>query len=657
MIKDIMAANESVAPNSREMDILKEYFPSCFHSDGSFDLTRFQEFLNDKVAVAHEGYELKFLGKNYARLLASVDTTTVIVPDEEHNSKPENAHSENIYISGDNLDGLKHVLKSYSRKVKCIYIDPPYNTGKDDFAYNDSFDFSVEELSEKLSISEEDAKRIIDLTKRGSSSHSAWLLFMYPRLLLARDLLTSDGVILVSIDDNEQANLKLILDDVFGEENLVGTIVWKNATDNNPTNISIEHEYIVCFARKKESLPSIWKSHLSDMKNVILEVEATLLHRYGNDKDAIQREYSTWYTENKSQLGKLDGYKFCDTGGVYAGSRSVHNPGKRGYYYDVIHPITGKPCTPPLMGYRFPQESMRLLIAQDRIIYGEDENKIIELKQYLRDYEDKLSSVISLDGRSGANIIRTLFDNINVFKNPKTPYILEEILSFVISDNDIVLDFFSGSATTAHAIMNMNVSDNGNRIYIMVQLPELVKKDGEGAKAGYRTIDQIGMERILRASKKIKEDAPDTTADLGFRHFTLAEPSGTTLDKLEEFLQDDNGMYVANTILEDFGVPTVLATWLVRDWYGFTAPVEAIDFAGYTGYYMGKHLYLINQDLSNAAIMAITEKYESDGAFNPENVVLFGYSFKWTELEALKTNLARLRGTEKNLRINFDIRY
>ena len=657
MIKDIMAANESVAPNSREMDILKEYFPSCFHSDGSFDLTRFQEFLNDKVAVAHEGYELKFLGKNYARLLASVDTTTVIVPDEEHNSKPENAHSENIYISGDNLDGLKHLLKSYSRKVKCIYIDPPYNTGKDDFAYNDSFDFSVEELSEKLSISEEDAKRIIDLTKRGSSSHSAWLLFMYPRLLLARDLLTSDGVILVSIDDNEQANLKLILDDVFGEGNLVGTIVWKNATDNNPTNISIEHEYIVCFAPKKESLPSIWKSHLSDMKNVILEVEATLLHRYGNDKDAIQREYSTWYTENKSQLGKLEGYKFCDTGGVYAGSRSVHNPGKRGYYYDVIHPITGKPCTPPLMGYRFPQESMRLLIAQDRIIYGEDENKIIELKQYLRDYEDKLSSVISLDGRSGANIIRTLFDNINVFKNPKTPYILEEILSFVISDNDIVLDFFSGSATTAHAIMNMNVSDNGNRIYIMVQLPELVKKDGEGAKAGYRTIDQIGMERILRASKKIKEDAPDTTADLGFRHFTLAEPSGTTLDKLEEFLPDDNGMYVANTILEDFGVPTVLATWLVRDGYGFTAPVEAIDFAGYTGYYMGKHLYLINQDLSNAAIMAITEKYESDGAFNPENVVLFGYSFKWTELEALKTNLARLRGTEKNLRINFDIRY
>lgn len=148
MIKDIMTANESIAPNSREMEILKEHFPACFHSDGSFDLARFQEFLSDKVAVTNDGYEIRFLGKNYARLLASVDTTTVIVPDEEHNSKPENAHSENVYISGDNLDGLKHLLKSYARKVKCIYIDPPYNTGSDGFVYNDSYNFTAEELSE-----------------------------------------------------------------------------------------------------------------------------------------------------------------------------------------------------------------------------------------------------------------------------------------------------------------------------------------------------------------------------------------------------------------------------------------------------------------------------------------------------------------------------
>ena len=250
MIKDIMNANDSATPNSREMAVLKENFPSCFRADGSFDIERFKEFLSDKIAVTGEGYELKFLGKNYARLLASIDTTTVVVPDEEHNSKPENMNSENIYISGDNLDALKHLLKSYSRKVKMIYIDPPYNTGTDGFVYNDSFNFTVDELSEKLSISEEHAQRILYLTKRGSASHSAWLMFMYPRLLLARDLLTDDGVIFISIDDNEQANLKLICDDVFGEENFVAQIiVQSNKRGQTYKQLAKTHEYILVYTR------------------------------------------------------------------------------------------------------------------------------------------------------------------------------------------------------------------------------------------------------------------------------------------------------------------------------------------------------------------------------------------------------------------------
>ena len=229
-------------------------------------------------------------------------------------------------------------------------------------------------------------------------------------------------------------------------------------------------------------------------------------------------------------------------------------------------------------------------------------------------------------------------------------------MSFVLEDDDIFVDFFSGSGTSAEAALRTIVQ--GKSIsFIQVQIEEKTKIGSEARELGYATIDALGIERIVRAAAKIRMQFPETIADLGFRHYTLVEPSGTTLDKLEEFSPDDAGMYVTNTILEDFGVPTVLATWLVRDGYGFTAPVEAIDFAGYTGYYMGKHLYLINQDLSNEAITAITEKYETDGAFNPENVVLFGYSFKWTEMESLKTNLARLRDTEKNLRINYDIRY
>ena len=182
---------------------------------------------------------------------------THLVPDEEHNSKPENMNSENIYISGDNLDGLKHLLKSYSGQVKCIYIDPPYNTGTDGFVYNDQFNFTVEELSEKLSIREEQAQRILDLTKRGSASHSAWLMFMYPRLLLARDLLKDDGVIFISIDDNEQANLRLICDDVFGEENFEGHIHWRrrhNQPNDKTKLIGIVAEHILVYSRNCQYL-------------------------------------------------------------------------------------------------------------------------------------------------------------------------------------------------------------------------------------------------------------------------------------------------------------------------------------------------------------------------------------------------------------------
>ena len=216
MIKDFIQQNENTTPNSRQLAVLKEHFPSCFKSDGSFDVERLKAEIAGTTNVVQEGYELKFLGKSYAKLLASTETLTVIQPNEAHNSLPENVNSENIYISGDNLDGLKHLLKSYNGAIKCIYIDPPYNTGSDGFVYADNFNYTKETLQEKLSVSEDEAERILDLTKRGSASHSAWLMFMYSRLLLAKDLLKDDGVIFISIDDNEQANLKLLCDDVFG---------------------------------------------------------------------------------------------------------------------------------------------------------------------------------------------------------------------------------------------------------------------------------------------------------------------------------------------------------------------------------------------------------------------------------------------------------
>lgn len=259
MIKDIIEANNTISFGSNELKILKEYFPSCFNTDGCFDIERFKEYIKDDVKISEEGYELRFLGKNYARLLASIDTTTVIMPDEVHNNLPENSNSRNIYISGDNIDALKHLLKSYSEQVKCIYIDPPYNTGTDGFIYNDSFNFTTEELSDKLSISLDEAQRILDLTRRGSASHSAWLMFMLPRLVLARDLLSKDGVIFISIDDNEQSNLKLLCDDIFGEENFIALFPWRKRTAKSdvPFGVSQDFEWVIAYGRTDDFLAGI----------------------------------------------------------------------------------------------------------------------------------------------------------------------------------------------------------------------------------------------------------------------------------------------------------------------------------------------------------------------------------------------------------------
>ena len=642
MVKDILKANEEARPNDKEIQALKEHFPACFAADGSFDIARFKEYLADKVNVTNEGYELRFLGKNYARLLASVDTTTVIVPDEEHNQKPENANSENIYISGDNLDGLKHLLKSYARKVKCIYIDPPYNTGSDGFVYNDSFNFTAEELEEKLSIDESQAKRILDLTKRGSASHSAWLMFMYPRLLLARDLLTDDGVIFISIDDNEQANLKLLCNDVFGEENCMGCICRSTGqtTGQDSGGLGSSFDYAFVYGRT----PNL------DIAG--LPLTAHDMKRFENEDDNGKYAYD--------QLRK--------TG---SNDRREDRPNM---YYAIQDPDGNDVYPTSSTGYdscwRVEKKTYEQLVADDCILWKKttrNGNKVWwpYVKYYLEGRSKRPSPLwTDLDGNKKATReVRALFDDVKVFDYVKPLDFLKKIIQIApnMQAGDIVLDFFSGSATTAHAVM---MGDKKYR-YIMVQLPAVLDETVTSQKVAKNflegigrspTLDQIGIERIIRAAKKIREEYPDTEADLGFRHFTLKEPSAKTLDKLETFEPED-GLMVQNTVLDDFGVPTVLATWLVRDGYGFTAPVETVDFAGYTGYSMDKHLYLIAPELSDEAIGAIVERCETDGAFNPENVVLFGYSFLWTEMEALKANLARLKATEKNLHIHFDIRY
>lgn len=654
MIKDIIAANESVTPNNRELAVLKENFPSCFHTDGTFNIERFKEYLSDKVSITGEGYELKFLGKNYARLLASVDTTTVIMPDEEHNANPENAASENIYISGDNLDALKHLLKSYVRKVKCIYIDPPYNTGSDGFVYNDSFNFTAEELSAKLSIDEEQTQRILDLTKRGSASHSAWLMFMYPRLLLARDLLTNDGLIFISIDDNEQSNLKLLCDDVFGENNFLTCVSRATGTPTGGgfDGLVNEIDYVLVYARDvatavingMEMSEEDSKIYTQTDENGNRYLSRSLRRTGGEDK---REDRPTMYYPIKSPDG-IDVYPIGPTGYEsrwICAPETVKRLEEDGFLEWKRTILMGQKVWFPYQKYYLDNRTK----APGNV-----------WQDFFWDPDDEGHEFLWTDiegNKKATRDIRNLFDGEKVFETAKPIGLLEKIITIGSNSNDIVVDFFAGSSTTAHATMRLNARNNGKRKYILIQWQEAVKKDSDAEKAGYTTIDEIGQERIIRAAKAIKESNPDTTADLFFKHYTLVEPSANTLDKLEKFTPEDNGMFVGNNVLDDFGKPTVLATWLVRDGYGFSTPVEELDLAGYKGYYIGKHLYLIDTNLSQAAIEAIVVKYETDGSFNPENVVLLGYSFTWTETEQLQINLKRLKDTEKNLRVNFDVRY
>lgn len=628
MIKQIIDKNAEVKPNSKQFEALKEYFAGCFTKDGVFDIERFKEMMKDEVDISNEGYSLDFLGKDYANLIASIDTTTVIEPDLEHNSKPENKDSENIYISGDNLDALKHLLKSYAGRVKCIYIDPPYNTGSDGFVYNDKFRFTPEELEKKLSIDEDEAKRILDLTSRGSSTHSAWLMFMSPRLQLARDLLSKDGVIFISIDDNEQANLKLLCDYVFGEENFVAQFIWeKRKTRENRSSISIRHDYVLCYVADVNYLEDAFG---------LEEMNDEAIARYRNPDNDPKGPWTS----------------------VPAIAQAGHGTKNQFYSFTAPNGITYNP--PSGSCWRLTLDKMKEAISKNKIWFGSDGNGVPRIKKYLSEGKQGLTpeSMISADkggtNDSGKREIVELFNGIAVFETPKPTDLVKHLIT-MSSDDAIVVDFFSGSATTAQAVMQKNSEDGGSRQFILVQIQEQIAEDKEAYKLGYRTIDEIGQERIKRAAAKIREENSLFAGDLGFKHYTLRDVSDDVLDKLEAFDPSFSGF--ANNILENFGRETVLETWKVNDGYGMNAKVEPVQLADYTAYQCGDHLYLTDEGMSDEAVTALVDKYGEQSDWGPHYVVLFGYSFNFGTTDALKKNLPLLNEGEKQIKINIDIRY
>ena len=583
-----------------------------------------------------DGYQLKFVGKDYAKLQAGLKTETIITPDTAHNSKPENANSENVFITGGNLDALKHLENAYSGKVDVIYIDPPYNTGSDGFIYADNFKFSDNDLREKLGLSADEISRVRALN--GKSSHSAWLTFMLPRLLVAKRLLSDSGVIFISIDENEFANLKMLCDEIFGEESFVENFIWvKNSTKNLSKTTSTNHEYVFCYAkniRNVENNEDIFRIEKEGFKQALKIVED--MKKSGATPEEAEETLRIFYNKNKNtNLKGVSAYRFVDKNFQIFASDNTSAPissGKSKNIYEIIHPKTGKPTKTPSTGWRFGREKFLKLIKEDRILFGEDENRVPRFKRFLSEQETEVVRSIQKNFTDGKKELMRLFDGNAYFENAKPTTLIKQFIK-LHQKNAVVLDFFAGSGTTADAVMQLNKEDGGNRKYILVQLPEKVSKNSEAEKAGYKTIDQISRERIERAAAKIGDNS-------GFKHFRLTTPNDeNALLKLEEF--DPNAIVAFQedmTTTFDGGEKAILQTWLIDDGFEFNQTPKIVKFAGYQAHYIEQRLYLISTGWSSEATRELLNAIGKN-KLAVQSIVIFPYSFAFNELNELKINL------------------
>lgn len=370
--------------------------------------------------------------------------------------KNDDGKPTHILIEGDNYHALKCLNYTHKGKIDVIYIDPPYNTGSDGFTYKDKR--FLNQYPDGTTIPKEHPLR-----------HSTWLSFMSKRLELAKNLLSEKGVIFISIDDNEQANLKLLCDEIFGEGNFEGQLILKTATDNNPSQINIEHEYMLCYCLSKYKQTN-WERQSQGAKLIINEYQ--VLKKKYSDIEKIQTELRIWIKQNKTNLSQVAHYNNVDEKGVYSSSSNSSNPHPGGYMYDILHPITKRACPKPQNGWRWPKSTFEAYDKKGEIEWGKDETTQPHVKKRIETSTEYLRSLIYEDNRGTTKELSNIFEGVKVFDNPKPHNVLSRIFDFVTSPSSIILDFFAGSGTTLHATMKLNSEDGGKRQCILVQQNE-----------------------------------------------------------------------------------------------------------------------------------------------------------------------------------------
>lgn len=525
-----------------------QLFPNCLTErigeDGKvervidFDQLR-QELSKEIVEGPQERYQFTWPDKKKAIRLANASSNYTLRPVRTIETKASGMDSngspyissgsvnfdttENLYIEGDNLDVLKLLREDYLGKIKVIYIDPPYNTGKD-FVYADDFSQSASSYSDNSGQTDEKGNRLVQNSESNGRFHTDWLNMMYPRLRVSRDLLKDDGVIFISIDDNEVDNVKKLCDEIFGNCNFIGQLILKTATDNNPSQINIEHEYMICYAKNKNYQQN-WIRQSEAAERIVEQYRK--IKRETKDIDLIQERLRKWIKANKDDLPQVAHYNNVDERGVYSSSSNSSNPHPGGYMFDIIHPKTGKICPKPQNGWRWPEKTFWGYDAAGDIEWGKDETTQPHVKKRIETAVEYLRTLIYEDNRATTKMLSDLFDGHKVFDNPKPVNVLSKVFEFVTQKDSTILDFFSGSASTAQAVMELNMKDNGTRRFIMVQLPEATDPKSEAYKCGYKNICEIGKERIRRAGRMILRNAED---DLSGSLFEVVEKVANNID-------------------------------------------------------------------------------------------------------------------------------
>ena len=601
-----MQSMDKVAANVAK---IRELFPNCVTErinkeaklEHAIDFDMLKQELSDHVVDGlQERYQFTWPDKRKAILAANAPINKTLRPCREESVDFDN--TENLYIEGDNLEVLKLLRENYLGEVKMIYIDPPYNTGKD-FVYNDNFKQSLDEYIENSGQLDEEGNRLIVNTESNGRFHTDWLNMIYPRLKVAKDLLSEDGVIFISIDDNEVKNMISVCNEIFGEENLVANIPWQSrASIQNDTDFSVNHEYIAVYAKVRR--------------------QANRRLKESNYKEWMKKDSFVCkpLPVDESRFSNPDN----DPRGAWKADPFDAKNVRPNLTYEITNPNTGEKHLPPRgRCWRTDIHKFASALADNRIIFGVNGLGRPQLKVF---YEEKKifgsidNSWFSADRigttTNGTQEVMMMFDNIKLFDTPKPTTLLNKLLYLSnLEKNSLILDFFSGSATTAHAVMQLNAEDGGKRKFIMVQLPEECPENSEAYKAGYKNICEIGKERIRRAGQKIKEENPLTTQDLDIGFRVLKCDSSNMEDVYftpKEYMDKQQNLFVDN-IKADRSDEDLLFDAMLKLDTPLSSKIEKISIAGKTVYNVaqGHLMACFDKDVTDEVITAIAKEMPS----------------------------------------------